>query len=77
MSAGFEFTMIAQGKIDGRIQIDPFDSYYDYAAGALLVLEAGGVVTNFGSDKYDFKNLNFVATNSIIYRELIKRKILD
>ncbi|MEK7610427.1 MAG: inositol monophosphatase [Patescibacteria group bacterium] len=70
LNAGFEFAMVASGKLDGRIQLDPYGGVHDYAAGALLVREAGGVVANIGSANYDFKNFNFLATNPVVYREL-------
>jgi fructose-1,6-bisphosphatase/inositol monophosphatase family enzyme len=58
------------GKIEGRIVYDGFGKDYDFAAGTLLVSEAGGVVKNFGSDKYDYKNLNFIAGNRNTYEVL-------
>lgn len=70
LNAGFEFAMVAAGKLDARIQLDPFGEVHDFAAGALLIKEAGGIVTNLGSDKYDFQNLNSIAANPIIYQEL-------
>ena len=68
--AGFEFALIAQGKIEGRITIDPWGKEWDYAAGAFLVREAGGTVLNLKKDSYDFKNYNFIAANSIVLKEL-------
>jgi len=68
--AGFEFALIAQGKIEGRITIDPWGKDWDYAPGSFLVREAGGTVLNLGKDSYDFKNHNFIAGNSIVCKEL-------
>ncbi len=70
VSCGFEFSMIASGKLEGRIMFDPFGHDWDYAPGSLLVSEAGGIVKNIGSDKYDFKNLDFIAANPLIYKAL-------
>lgn len=70
INTGYEFGLVASGKLDGRIQIDPFGSDYDFAPGSLLVEEAGGVVANIGSNTYDYKNLSFLATNPIIFSEL-------
>jgi myo-inositol-1(or 4)-monophosphatase len=67
---GFEFGLIASGKIDGRICVDPFGKDWDYAAGALLVSEAGGVVANISKKSYDYHDYNFLATNKMIYDEL-------
>lgn len=74
VSAGWEFAMTACGKLDGRISYDPYGNDYDFVPGALLVAEAGGVVVNPGSDKYDFRNTNIIATNKIIYKELVKSR---
>lgn len=70
VTAGWEFAMVAAGKLDGRICFDPHGQDYDYAPGTLLVEEAGGVVTNLGTTTYDYSNLNFIATNRSIYKEL-------
>lgn len=72
ISAGFEFAQVSNGKLDGRICLDPFGKNYDYAPGSLLVQEAGGIVRNIGSDTYDIHNYNFVAANPLVYKELHK-----
>ncbi|MBI4257093.1 inositol monophosphatase [Candidatus Uhrbacteria bacterium] len=68
--AGMEFAMVAMGKLEGRICFDPYGKDYDFAAGSLLVSEAGGVVANIGSSRYDYANLDFIAANPIVYKEL-------
>lgn len=70
ISAGYEYAMVACGKIDGRICIDPFGQDYDYAPGSLLVEEAGGIVRNIGSDSYNFRNYDFVAANKNVYSDM-------
>jgi len=70
VNAGFEYAMVASGKLDARICFKPFGKDYDYAPGALLVKEAGGMVTNIGSNSYDYRNLDFIAANPLIYKEL-------
>ncbi len=71
LSSGFEFVLVASGKTEGRIVYDGFGKDYDYAAGALLVKEAGGIVRNFKSESYDYTNLSFIASNQNVYDELI------
>jgi myo-inositol-1(or 4)-monophosphatase len=63
ISAGYEFALLATGKIEGRICVDPFGHDYDFAPGSLLVSEAGGVVANIGSTSYDYRNTNLIAGN--------------
>ena len=70
INAGFEYAMIASGKLDGRVCVKPFGKDYDYAPGSLLVKEAGGIVTNIGSALYDYRNLDMIAVNPTIYKEL-------
>ena len=72
ISAGYEFCLVASGKLDGRIQLEPYGNDYDFAAGSLLVSEAGGVVANIGSTEYDYTNLNFLATNPVVFEQLTK-----
>ena len=68
--AGMEFAMVAMGKLEGRVCFDPYGKDYDFAPGSLLVSEAGGIVANIGSSDYNYTNLNFIAANPVIYKEL-------
>jgi len=69
--AGYEFCLVASGKIDGRISLNPYGKDYDFAPGSLLVSEAGGIVKNIGSDTYDYRNTDLIATNEKIYQEIL------
>ena len=44
---------------------------WDYAPGCLLIQEAGGRVENIGTPGYDYRNLQIVASNPIIFDELM------
>lgn len=70
MCAGYEYAMVAEGKLEGRITFDPWGKDYDFAPGSLLVKEAGGFVANLGSKNYDYKNFNFIAVNLPLYKKL-------
>lgn len=70
ISAGWEYAMIACGKIDGRVTVNGYGKDYDFAPGSLLVSEAGGMVANVGSHEYDYRNTSFLATNPVIFKEL-------
>ncbi len=72
INSGFEFVMIASGKLDGRIAKNPYGNDWDYAPGALLVTEAGGIATNIGKTTYDYRNHDYIITNPMIHRELTK-----
>jgi myo-inositol-1(or 4)-monophosphatase len=69
--AGWELLQIATGVIDGRVAFKPFGYDYDFAAGSLIVSEAGGVVRNFATNSYNYRDLDFVAGNESICRELV------
>lgn len=68
-NCGFDFSMIASGRLEGRILFDPFGQDWDYAP-SLLVSEAGGIVANIGKRTYDYRNHNFIAANPIVYKDL-------
>ncbi len=61
---------VAAGRCDGFWQRNL--NYWDYAAGIILVKEAGGFVTDFeGNNKY-IENETILATNSKINEEMVK-----
>ncbi len=70
ISAGWEYSMVAAGKLDARICVNGFGEDYDYAPGSLLVEEAGGIVANVGSRAYDYMDKSFIAANPVIYKQL-------
>ncbi|MEQ1814167.1 MAG: inositol monophosphatase [Candidatus Nitrotoga sp.] len=70
MCAGYESIMVATGKIEARINFDPWGKDYDFAPGAFLVREAGGIVANLGKNTYDYTNLEFIAANPQMFKDL-------
>jgi len=68
--AGYQLAKIAEGQSDGGYIIDtkPWDS----AAGALIVNEAGGKVSNFKGDDWDLFDKNILFTNKIFHNKLLK-----
>ncbi len=70
MSAGYEYAMVAEGKIDGRVVFGALGNDYDFAAGILLVAEAGGVVTNINQDGYHLQNYDHIAANPQVHQAL-------
>lgn len=62
---------IARGYLDGYI----FDGFiWDYAAGAIIIKEAGGKITNFQGKAIDWsqKNIEILASNGLIHNEMVK-----
>lgn len=70
MCSGYEHAMIASGKLEGRIVFDGWGKDWDYAPGALLVTEAGGVVANIGTHTYDYRNHDFIAGTKEVLQDL-------
>ena len=76
-SASLDMASVACGRFDGFWQREL--SYWDIAAGTIIVKEAGGFVEFLGDEVDESKKRNLVATNSLIHKELldlIKKKIL-
>ena len=70
-SAALDLAYVASGRVDGFLErnLKP----WDYSAGALLVEEAGGQVTNYSLSPLDYsKNQDILASNREIHRELQK-----
>jgi len=68
-SAALELAWIAAGRYDGfwHHRLDP----WDFAAGALIVREAGGFVTNLAGNDRDLAPGPIVAGNQPIHRQLL------
>ncbi len=70
-SAALDLAYVACGRTGGFFE--PLLSPWDFAAGMLLVMEAGGKVTNFEGGPLDFlKRGSVVATNGAVHEELME-----
>ena len=69
-SAAIDLAYVARGIFDGFWEIGLMP--WDMAAGALLVAEAGGVVTRIDGGPFDHMRGDIVATNGAIHEELLK-----
>ena len=67
-SAALDLCYVACGRLDGfwELKLAPWDT----AAGALIVLESGGLVTNFFKDDFDICTKHIIASNPHIYNEM-------
>lgn len=70
--AGFEYTQVARGALDGRVMFNGYGFEWDCAPGTLLVQEAGGRVANLDSDAYNYRDFNHIAANPVIFDDLMK-----
>jgi myo-inositol-1(or 4)-monophosphatase len=67
-AASMDFVAIAAGRADGYWEIGL--SPWDVAAGALLVQEAGGQVTDLEGGPLDLSSRRMLASNSIIHGQM-------
>lgn len=67
---GLELCYVAAGRIDGHIDVG--SKCWDFAAGVLIIKEAGGKVTNFRGKDWQIDTKNVIATNGKIHNQLLK-----
>jgi myo-inositol-1(or 4)-monophosphatase len=68
-----DFSLVASGELDGFVfGLSGLGGPWDYAPRALLLSEAGNIVTNMGSDKYDLSGKGIIAGNPNVHPELNK-----
>lgn len=68
-SAALDLAYVAAGRTDGFWELGL--SPWDFAAGALLVTEAGGTVTDLAGGSRHFDTGNLVAGNIKVHREML------
>lgn len=69
-SAAFDLCMVAEGIFAGYWEEDL--APWDTAAGALLVTEAGGIVTGFSGREFDVYGRSLLASNGRVHQQLLK-----
>ena len=69
-SGALHLAKIAFGNID--IYYKTKANYWDYASGALLVKEAGGIVTDFQGNKFSRTSKGIVASNGKTHTKILK-----
>ena len=68
-SASLDLANVACGRFDGFWQREL--SYWDIAAGIVIIKEAGGFIDYFEDKAKESKKTNLVASNSLIHKELM------
>lgn len=69
-SSVLELAYLARGGTEGFLNAGT--KKWDYAAGTLLVLEAGGQITDFEGNPWDLSKDYFVASNGVIHPQLLQ-----
>ena len=69
-SAAIDLAYVAAGRYDGfwEVALNP----WDMAAGALLVKEAGGFITDFSGKHFSIYDKQILATNSKVHQEMLE-----
>jgi len=66
-----DFTLAVEGKVDAMLMYKAGGGPWDYAPRALLFKEAGGRVTNIGSDSYDFRNNDSLMASPTVFDNIM------
>ena len=69
-SAAIALCYVAAGRLDAYSE--RYIGQWDYMAGALIVQEAGGRVTNYAGDDYFMEGDSIVATNGVVHQDLLE-----
>ena len=69
-SAAIALCYVAAGRLDAYAE--RYIGQWDYMAGALIVKEAGGCVTNYDGEDYFMEGDSVVATNAIVHQDILK-----
>jgi myo-inositol-1(or 4)-monophosphatase len=64
-SAALDLCYVACGRYEGFWELNL--SPWDVAAGVCIVREAGGKITNFGSEGFDYNVKNVLASNGLVH----------
>lgn len=69
-SAAIDLAYVAAGRYDGfwEVALNPWDT----AAGALLVLEAGGKVSDFSGEPFSIYKKEVLASNCLVHEQMMK-----
>ncbi|MFH1245485.1 MAG: inositol monophosphatase [Candidatus Omnitrophota bacterium] len=61
---------VASGKAEAEVEFN--DKVWDFAAGLLLVEEAGGQATDFAGRPWNIDAPNYIASNGIVHKEILE-----
>lgn len=62
---GNGLALVAEGRVSARLQIRANGVAHDYAPGALIVEESGGVLVPISEDAYTYRSTSFVACHPL------------
>lgn len=65
-----QMTYLAEGKMEAVIDFE--DHPWDFAAGACIIEEAGGKLTNIEGGELTYRHHGYIASNGLIHPEILK-----
>jgi myo-inositol-1(or 4)-monophosphatase len=69
-SAAMDLCYLAMGRFEGFFEV--FLNPWDTAAGALILLEAGGIITDFDGRPHSIYQRELAASNGLIQKEMLQ-----
>jgi myo-inositol-1(or 4)-monophosphatase len=69
-SAAMALCYVAAGRLDGYAE--RYIGQWDYMAGALIVMEAGGRVTSYKGEEYFMQGDSVIAANPLVHQPLLE-----
>lgn len=69
-ATALEMAYIARGGIEATVSFG--SKLWDHAAGAVLILEAGGTITDFAGKPWKLGETHFIASNGVSHEALLK-----
>ena len=69
-STARSLSYIAEGKAD--LEIEYTDKVWDFAAGAILIEEAGGKFTSHKGKNWNADTMDYIASNGVVHDEILK-----
>ncbi len=70
-ATALELAYVARGGLEANIQLG-FQKTYDFAAGALLVLESGGTITKHNGEPWVFPESELIASNGVFHDKIVE-----
>jgi len=69
-AAALDLSYLAAGRLDGfwELKLKPWDT----AAGCLMVLEAGGTISDLSGDPWTLRSPGLVASNALIHEQMLE-----
>jgi myo-inositol-1(or 4)-monophosphatase len=74
-AAALDLCYVASGRFDGFWELSL--ASWDMAAGALIVQEAGGLVTDFAGNAFSNYTSDIVASNRLIHDQMLEIIAID